>query len=133
MKKTILIVSGTLLIILGITVPLATTVVTFLLPETFASRAMLLAPANSPTASANGVLVLQSPALLDQVITNLNLPAEWGQKYKQPGALPLARCRGILQASLTITMPAKTSVLGISVACDNRADDEEPETCAFDA
>ena len=91
MKKMILFVSGTLLIIFGLLVPPATTVVTFLLPETFASTARISPSPKNPAVIAEEVQKIQSHAVLDQVITDLKLGEEWAKKYRQPDALPAAR------------------------------------------
>ena len=91
MKKALLIVSGTLLIIFGLFVPLMTTVVTFLLPETFASTARIAPSSGTPAALATEVQKIQSHAVLDQVIADLKLGEEWAKKYRQPVALPAAR------------------------------------------
>ena len=120
MKKTILIVLGAILIIFGLLVPLTTTLVTFLLPETFAATARIAPSSTNPMAVAAEVQRIQSQVVLDQVITNLNLGAEWGRKFKQAGDLPSAMCYAILKGSIRISQLPNTRLIEIGVFDDNK-------------
>ena len=119
MKKMILIVLGAILIIFGLLVPLTTTVVTFLLPETFAATA-LIAPANHLMSVTTEVQKIQSHAVLDRVITDLKLGEEWGRKYKQPNALSLDRCFVILQAMTKVSEQPNTALIQIRAFSENK-------------
>ena len=120
MKKAALIVFGTLLIIFGLLVPLATTVITFLLPETFAASATILHTNANPALLAGMVAKVQSQAVLDQAIADLNLRAEWGRKYKQPGELPAAKISAILKGNIEVTQVRGTNLMEIKVLSDNK-------------
>ena len=91
MKKAALIL-GIGFLVVAVLTPLVTTVVTFILPETFASSAKVLSAADNAAWFETAAARITSRSSLNQVVTNLNLTAEWGRKYKQPDDLSLARC-----------------------------------------
>src|ERR1017187_10830858 len=64
-------------------VVVAATIVTFILPESFASMARIRIETNSATEFA----AMQSQAVLGPAIDKLNLNVEWGKKYN--GNVPL--------------------------------------------
>jgi len=119
MKKATLIL-GICFLVAAVLTPLTTTVVTFLLPETFASSAKLLYATNRPARFETAVGKIISRSSLNQVVANLNLTAEWGRKYKQPGQLSPAQCYGMLNKMIQISMPRNSSVIEIKVFSDNR-------------
>ena len=94
MHKTAFII-GLLLVAAGILTPLVTTVVTTILPETFASSARVSPAAANPTMLRAAAGTIVSPSSINQVITNLNLAVEWGRKYKRSDALSSDQCSAI--------------------------------------
>ncbi len=120
-------VLGILFIALGVLTPLLTTLITFILPETFASSAKILHPAASPTPLVTAVAMMTTRSNLDLVITDLNLAAEWGRKYKQPGDLSTEKCREILKGTIQVQVPRGSSIVAIKVFSDNK---EEAATIA---
>lgn len=103
MRKAILIGLGLLLICFGLMVPPTVTVTTYLLKPSYASTAIVsISPSNQTTVAAEMVRV-QSPPMLDHVITNLNLMAQWGRKFGRPDDLSIALCRAVLQGSIRVT------------------------------
>jgi capsular polysaccharide biosynthesis protein len=108
-------VLGILFVAFGIVTPLTTTLVTFLLPETFASSATILHPATSPTPLVTAVQMIVTRSNLDLVITDLDLAAQWGAKYKQPDKFPPEKCREMLNRMIQIEIPRGSSIVRIKV------------------
>ena len=77
-------------------------VVTSILPETIASSAKVSPATANPAVLRATAGKIVSPSGVNQVITNLNLTAEWGRKYKQPAALSSAQCSVILNKMIEI-------------------------------
>jgi capsular polysaccharide biosynthesis protein len=120
--KTVAFISGILFIVLGVLTPLATTLVTFLLPETFASSAMILHPAISPTPLVTAVQMIITRSNLDLVITDLDLAAQWGTKYRQPDKLSPEKCRAMLNRMIQIEIPPRSSIVKIKVFSDDKVE-----------
>jgi uncharacterized protein involved in exopolysaccharide biosynthesis len=118
MKKAALIL-GICFLVLAVLTPLTTVVVTLLRPDSFASSAKILHAANNPLPFAVSVAKMMSRPSLDQVITNLNLRAEWGRKYKQPGDLSAEKCREMLDRMIAIEVPRNAPLVEIKVRSDN--------------
>ncbi len=112
-------VLGILFFALGIFTPLVTTVVTFLLPETFASSSMILHPVTSPTPLVTAVQTIVTRSNLDLVVTDLDLAAQWAIKYKQPGKLWPEKGE-ILNRMIQIEVPRGSSIVKIKVFSDDR-------------
>lgn len=115
-------VLGILFIALAVFAPLATTVVTLVLPETFASSAKILHRAGGSMPLAVAVGKTMSQTNLDQVIRELNLTAEWGRKYKQPRDLSLEKCRELLTRIVRIENPRGSSIISIKVFSDDKVE-----------
>jgi capsular polysaccharide biosynthesis protein len=113
-------VLGVLFIALGIFTPLVTTIVTFLLPETFASSAMILHPATGPTPLVTAMQMIITRSNLDLVITDLDLAAQWGAKYRQPDKLSPEKCREMLNRMIQIEVPPRSSIIRIKVFSDDK-------------
>jgi capsular polysaccharide biosynthesis protein len=113
---------GILFIALAVLTPLVTTLVTFLLPETFASSTKILHPATNPIPLVTSVQTIVVRTNLDQVIRELNLTAAWGRKYKQPGDLSLEKCRELLTRMVRIENPRGSSIISIKVISDDKVE-----------
>ena len=115
-------VLGILFIALAVFTPVVTTLVTFMLPETFASSTKILHPAANPTLLAVAAQKAVSSTNLDQVIRELNLTAAWGRKYKQPGDLSLEKCRELLTGMVRIEVPSRSAIISIKVFSDDKVE-----------
>ncbi|HEY0547969.1 MAG TPA: hypothetical protein VGF13_00120 [Verrucomicrobiae bacterium] len=113
-------VLGILFIALGVFTPLVTTMVTFILPETFASSAKILHPATSPIPIMTAVQMIVTQSHLDLVITDLDLAAKWGTKYKQPSKLSPEKCREMLTKMIQIEVPRRSPIVAIKVFSDDK-------------
>ena len=111
---------GVLLVAFGLATPVLTTIATFILPETFASSTKIIHRTGNPATLAAAVEKITSPAVLDPVIDDLNLRAEWGRKYKQAPELPMGMCHAILKVNIKVSQPARTSLIDIRVFSDNK-------------
>ncbi len=111
---------GVLFIALGIFVPLCATVITFVLPETFASSAKILHPATGPIPLMTAVDMINTRSNLDLVIADLNLAAHWARKYKVPGDLSMEKCRELLKRMIQIQVPRRSSIVEIKVFSDDK-------------
>ena len=122
----------------------AAVVVTFLLPESFASTARIKV---DPDQSSAAILsqpqarsgsydpyfiqtemeILQSELVLDRVIDSLNLNRAWGKKFNAEGPLKTSESRMILKRMIEIRPVRNTSLVEVSVFSDNK---EEAATIA---
>ena len=118
-KKAMLII-GIAFVVFGIFIPVTVTLVTFVLPETFASSAKIAytVTTTSPLEAAVGKIMARSS--LEQVANNLDLPTEWAKKYKQRGQLSLAQCYTILSKMIQISVPRGSPLIEIRIYSDNR-------------
>src|SRR4026209_2864589 len=104
----------TVILTVFLLVALTTTVVTFLLPESFASTAKISIEQDMPDVDSKdrGLLIrptpdpffiqteferIQSKPVLYKVIEELELQRQWGIKFKQPGPITRERAYGILK------------------------------------
>ena len=115
-------VLGILFIAFAVFTPVLTTIVTFMLPETFASSAKIVHRAGGPTPLAVAAQKVVSQTNLDQVIRELNLTAAWGRKYKQPTDLSLEKCRELLTRMVRIENPRGSSIISIKVFSDDKVE-----------
>jgi len=120
MRKSILTIVGVLLILIGVSMPLMTTIVSFLLPEKFASTARVMMPTARPTTITAETARIQGSAILDQVIANLNLSAEWGRKFGRANDLSIGQCQSILKRSMRVLRSGNAPVIEIRVTSDRR-------------
>ena len=111
---------GILFIALAVFTPLVTTIVTFILPETFASSAMILHPAKNLTSVVTAMEMIHTRSNLDLVITQLDLAAQWGIKYRQPDKLSPEKCREMLKRMSQIQLRRGTPIVEIRVFSDNK-------------
>jgi capsular polysaccharide biosynthesis protein len=119
----------------------ASVVITFLLPESFASTARLKITRNAAGASAAAQApvvygdydpyliqtefeVMQSLLVLDKVIENLGLSQEWGKRYARGQPLAKAETLDLLKARLALHPVRNTSLIEICVFA------EKPEEAA---
>jgi capsular polysaccharide biosynthesis protein len=113
-------VLGILFIALAVFTPLVTMMVTFILPETFASSAMILHPVTNLTSVVTAVEMVHTRSNLDLAITQLDLAAQWGIKYRQPDKLSPEKCREMLKRMSQIQLRRGTPVVEIRVFSDNK-------------
>ena len=120
-------IGGFVFIVLAVLTPLATTLVTFLQPKKFASSAKVLHSATSSTPLATAVQLLVTRSNLDLVISDLDLAAQWGMEFKQPGKLSLEKCREMLIQMIKIEIIRGSSIIALKVFSEDR---EEAATIA---
>ena len=118
MRKAFLLVPGILLLLVGVAVPLLTVPVVFILPPKYAATARIDPGVTEPSAQGTEIVKIQSGAVLSQVISNLNLSAKWGEKYRE-GALPLSVTEAILRRDLSVRLQRGTSLVEIKVESDS--------------
>ena len=117
-------------------VAITATVVTFILPESFASTARILArnvadPSNTGTKNAQLVIgdydpyflqttfeVIKSEVVLDQVIKKLDLNTEWGRKYSGGGKLQTSETLALLRNVVELRPVRSTSLIEIRAYSD---------------
>ena len=115
-------VLGILFIAFAVFTPVLTALVTFMLPEIFASSAKVLHPAGNPASLTTAVHKAVSQTNLDQVIRELNLTGSWAAKYKQPNDLSLEKCREMLLRMIRIEVPSRSSIISIKVFSDDKVE-----------
>jgi len=129
----------TVILAVFLLVALTTTVVTFLLPESYSSMVKISIEQDMTdvdTKNAGGYIVrptadpffiqtefqrIQSKPVLYRVITNLNLCEQWGRKYKVPGGrLSNDKAFEILQSSIRVEQSHNTTLVEIHGYSDNK-------------
>jgi len=132
-------VRKTVILAVFLLVAITTTVVTFILPPTWASTARIsVVKDTTDIASMGGGPALnsfdpywiqtefekiQSKLILYQVITNLDLNRKWGEKFKE-GVLPTEVSYNVLKKQMDVNQARSTSIIEIKVESDDK--DEAP-------
>jgi len=100
------------------------TVVTFILPESYASTARVrveVAATNAgPYFIQTEAEVIRSQVVLSNVIKNLNLNVEWGKKYFNGEILKTSESMDILKGRLSVAPVRNTEILAITIYSDDR-------------
>jgi polysaccharide biosynthesis transport protein len=129
----------TVILTVFLLVALTTTVVTFLLPESFSSTTKISIEQDMPDVSSEGAGIairptpdpfflqteferIQSKKVLYKVIEDLDLQRQWGVKYKkQPGAtISREQAYGILKGSISVEPFRNTTMVEIRAFSDNK-------------
>jgi capsular exopolysaccharide synthesis family protein len=129
----------TVILTVFLLVALTTTVVTFLLPETYSSMVKIsvehemvdvdsrdrgyitgVRPTPDPFFLQTEFQRIQSKPVLYRVIEELNLQEQWGRKYKQPGPLSRERAYGLLRGFINVQQSQNTTLVEINAYSDNK-------------
>jgi len=129
----------TVILTVFLLVALTTTVVTFLLPESYSSMVKISVEQDMPDVDAGGrgfmpgyrptpdpfflqteFQRIQSKPVLYKVIEDLNLQEQWGRKYKQTGPLSRDRAYAILKGSINVNQSQNTTLVEIRAYSDNK-------------
>lgn len=102
MRKSLPLIAGILFFIGGLVVAVVTTIITLILPESYASTARIRLGVGEQAAMATEIELIRSRTVMLPVVTNLHLAREWAEKYKEEGELP---------ANLTYTLLSRSSVI----------------------
>lgn len=97
-------------------VVVTSTIITFILPESFAGRVRILAASDTPKVCE----VMQSQAVLGKVIDKLQLNIEWGKKYLDGDALTPAESIEFLKNLISIVPERDTRFIEITIYCNDR-------------
>ena len=123
----------TVILAVFLLVVITATVVTYILPETFAGKARMKVMNDSPDAGAfeqqgprgydpyfiqTEFEVLQSQLILGRVIENLGLNQEWGKKYAGGQPLKTAETLEILKKSIRLNAVRNASIIEVEVFSD---------------
>jgi capsular exopolysaccharide synthesis family protein len=127
-------VRKTVILAVFLLVAITTTLVTFILPPTFASTARISVQKDAPDIAGIGggqsysmfdpywvqteFEKIQSKIILYQVISNLNLNATWGEKYKE-GALRPDLTYKLLKRAIDVNQSRNTSLIEIKAFSDD--------------
>lgn len=127
----------TVIIAVFLLVALTTTLVTFILPESFASTARIAVEKDAPDIASFGASErsspmwdpywiqnqfekIQSKLILYQVITNLNLTRRWAERFKEEGDLPVEVTYRLLKSQISISQVRNTSLIEIKVYSEQK-------------
>ena len=128
----------TVILTVFLLVALTTTIVTFLLPESFSSTVQIsiepdlpdvdprdrgsymIRPIADPFFLQTEFKRIQSKPVLYRVIEELKLQEEWGRKYKQPGPIDRSRAYAILKGSIDVRQSHNTTLVDIQAYSDNK-------------
>jgi succinoglycan biosynthesis transport protein ExoP len=106
-------------------------VITWLLPESYASTARIKVESDAPAARGQAPAydpyfiqttfeIIQSELVLKPVIEKLNLNTEWGQKYFRGEKLKTAESLEILKSRLQLAPVKNTKLISITVYSDDK-------------
>jgi len=131
-RPGLLTVSRTLFATIFLVVVTATTLVTFVLPETFVSKARIALRPNATNSAGTAGLqgtsgmfdsrflhteceVIQSEVILGKVIEDLDLNREWGKKYANGDRLKTSETMTLLRGRMDLHPVPNTSVIDIRI------------------
>ena len=130
-------VRKTVILAVFLLVAITTTLVTFILPPTFASTVRISVQKDATDiASLNGVTAfngfdpywvqtefekIQSKLILYQVITNLDLKRKWGEKFKE-GELPTDTTFKLLKRVVQVDQSRNTSLIEIKALSEDASE-----------
>jgi capsular polysaccharide biosynthesis protein len=117
-RKTSAVVFVSVFIPVFLFVVLTATIITFILPESFASTARVRVETNSATEFKT----MQSEAVLDPVIAKLNLNVEWGKKYNGNVPLKTEETMQLVRKRMNLVPERNTNVMDIIVYSEDRND-----------
>jgi capsular polysaccharide biosynthesis protein len=117
-------------------VALTATIVTFILPEAYASKARIKVEpppvnvAGQPASTGNydpyfiqtEFAVMQSEKILDRVIERLDLNTVWQAKYNFPQKLKTSESRELLRRMIEVRPARNTSLIDITAYSDDKAE-----------
>jgi capsular exopolysaccharide synthesis family protein len=128
-------VRKTVILAVFLLVAITTTVVTFILPPTWASTARISVQKDTTDIASMGggpagtgfdpywiqteFEKIQSKLILYQVITNLDLSRKWGEKFKE-GSLPTEWTYNLLKRQTDVSQSRNTSLIEIKVESDDK-------------
>src|SRR2546426_2277200 len=125
----------TVILAVFLLVAITTTLVTFILPESFASMVRMKVEKDAPDVGLNSdpmpqffdpywvqdqFETIQSKVILYQVITNLNLNKIWAQKFKAEGDLRTEVSYSILRGKMDVRQSRNTSLIEVKVFSDDK-------------
>ncbi len=130
----------TVIIAVFLLVAITTTLVTFILPESFASTVRIAVEKDAPDVQGIGnqsfyqsfdpywietqFQTIQSKSILHQVIANLKLNKKWAEKYKEEGELATDVTYNLLKRAVDVRQSRNTSLIEIKVFSEDK--DESP-------
>src|SRR6185503_6912576 len=127
----------TVILAVFLLVALTTTLVTFILPESFSSTVRMKVEKDTPDVQGIGERnfgggfdpywvqtefeTIQSKSILNQVITNLNLNKTWAQKMKMDD-IPLDLAYLMLKRQIDVSQSRNTSLIQIRVISEDKVE-----------
>jgi capsular polysaccharide biosynthesis protein len=115
-QRTRLIVFVTVFALVFLFVVVTSTIVTFLLPESFAGTVRILAGSDQPTVCE----VIQSQAVLGVVVDKFQLNIQWGKKYFGGEKLTVAETAKFLERRMDIVPQRDARSINITVYSEDR-------------
>jgi polysaccharide biosynthesis transport protein len=126
----------TVIIAVFLLVTITTTVVTFLLPKSYASTVRMKVEKDAPDVEGLGgrqyasgydpywvqteFETIQSKSILHQVITNLNLNKKWAEKHKEEGELRTDLTYLLLKSIVDVRQARNTSLIEVSAFSEDK-------------
>ncbi len=126
----------TVILAVFLLVAITTTLVTFILPESFASTVRIKVEKDGSDVGGLGETynastfdpywiqdqfeTIQSKMILYQVITNLNLNIKWAEKYKEEGAFRTEQTYAMLKSRVDVRQSRGTSLIEIRALSEDK-------------
>src|ERR1035437_9253605 len=116
----------TMFTVVFLLVLMTSVVVTFIIPESYASTARIKVENDQPTTGYDPYFIqtqfeiMQSQVVLDPVIDKLNLNVEWGKKYNNGETLKTTETMEILKQRMGLAPVRNTKLVSIMVYSDDK-------------
>src|SRR5690348_5332771 len=127
----------TVILAVFLLVAITTTLVTFILPESFASTVRMKVEKDAsdigglkdnfyggggfdPYWVQDQFETIQSKLILYQVITNMHLNKKWAEKYKEEGEFKTEQTYGMLKSKVDVRQSRGTSLIEIRVLSEDK-------------
>lgn len=115
-------VFAVMLIVVGVVTPVTTTLVTFIIPETFSATAMVAFRREPSRVFETEVL---SPVVMTAVVRKWELASEWSRRYHAPEPLPESVALQLLQKRTAVSVNRRARVASVTVY------DDRPDQVAY--
>lgn len=122
MKRPVQILLGIALILLGLGIPVTTTLVVFILPPQYLSTAKVIPARSAFTTVAREIEIIRSTRILYPVITNANLNQRFAARFHSMEPMPTEVTYALLRRELEAREQGDAHLIFIGVRNEDRMD-----------
>jgi capsular polysaccharide biosynthesis protein len=114
------VILGLVLLIVAAGLVISSLLANFMLPDSFASSALIVTGAQDPTLLQTQIEELLSAKILSEVITNLHLNKKWAERYKEESDFQTEQTLGLLRTQTKISQAKGAWLIRITVTGEDR-------------